>query len=316
MIRRSIFLLLAALMLLSLVAGCTSPSASKRATNQAGKLKVVATTTMIGDVVRNVGGDVIALTVLLPLGSDPHTFQPTPQDVAHLADADIIFLNGIGLEANLQQVLGNVGNQATQVVVSDGITPLKGTAEEAAAQSASAGKLEDDPHVWMDPNQVIVWVKNIERALSKRDPANAALYQRNATQYQQALVELDRWVSTQTSGLPRGNRKLVSDHQELGYFANRYGFEQVGTVISSISTSAEPSAQQLAQLENAIRSSGVKAVFVDRVVNPVQAQRVASDTGAQIVTIYTGSLSDASGPAATYLDFIRYNVSTIVNALK
>jgi manganese/iron transport system substrate-binding protein len=316
MLKRRFFLLPAALLLISLVAGCAAPSTANGTANQAGKLKVVATTTMIGDVVRNVGGDAIALTVLLPVGSDPHTFQPTPQDVARLADADIIFLNGIGLEANLQQVLGNISSQATQVIVSDGITPLKGTGAEGAAQPASSGKLEDDPHVWMDPNQVVFWVKNIESTLSKRDPANAARYQRNAAQYRQALVELDRWVSAQTAELPQANRKLVSDHQELGYFANRYGFEQVGAVIPSVSTSAEPSAQELAQLENAIHSLGVKAVFVDRVVNPVQSQRLASDTGAQIVTIYTGSLSDANGPAATYLDFIRYNVNAIVNALK
>ena len=272
------------------------------------KLKVVATTTLVGDVVRQIGGETLDLTVLLPVGADPHSFQPTPGDLAKVTTAQAIFISGAGLETFVQPLLKNSGSQARLVSVSDGIPLL----EPPISMEHAAG----DPHVWMDPNNVSVWTQNIEKTLVEMQPANASIYQANAQAYRRALTELDQWVRQQVALIPPDNRKLVTDHQVFGYFASRYGFQQVGAVIPGYSSMAEPSAQELAALEEAIRSLSVRAAFVGNTVNPSLAERVAEDTGVPLVMVYTDSLTAPDGPAATYLDFLRYNVNAIVSALK
>ncbi|MGQ9476879.1 MAG: metal ABC transporter solute-binding protein, Zn/Mn family [Candidatus Bipolaricaulia bacterium] len=271
---------------------------------QAGhELKVVATTTIVGDVVRNIGGEAIALTVLLPPGADPHSYEPVPQDLVALAQADLIFINGVGLEARLEPFLREA--RAPVISVSGGLT-LRRLEEEGGF----------DPHVWFDPQNVLVWAENIEKALTAADPANAGGYASNAQAYKLALQGLDAWILEQVAQIPQENRKLVTDHLFLGYFADRYGFEQVGAIFPGFSTLAEPSARELAELEEAILRSGVKAIFVGTTVNPALAERLAADTGVKIVFLYTGSLSEPGGQADTYLKLMEYDVSAIVQALK
>jgi manganese/iron transport system substrate-binding protein len=311
--KKLIFYFLLVLTILSLTACAGSASRPKLSEGAASNsLNVVATTTIVGDVVRSIGGDAIHLVVLLAPGMDPHSFQPTPQDVAKVSDADLIFINGAGLESFMNSLLTSSGDGAKVVAVSDGIQLLNAPEGEIGAQADAAG----DPHVWMDPNNVIVWVDNIERALSEADPANSALYAQNAAQYRQMLVELDQWVSERIAELPASKRTLVTDHQIFGYFAERYGFTQVGTLIPGYSTMAEPSAQELATLETAIGNLNVPAIFVGDTVNPSMAERVSADTNTRLVFVYTGSLTKAGGPASTYPDFIRYDVNAIVDALK
>jgi ABC-type Zn uptake system ZnuABC Zn-binding protein ZnuA len=168
----------------------------------------------------------------------------------------------------------------------------------------------------VDPNNVKIWVENIRAALTAADPAGEEIYRANAQAYLAKLDELDAWVRQQVEQIPPQNRKLVTDHLLFGYFAERYGFEQIGAIIPGYSTAAQPTAQELAAIEDAIREFGVKAVFVGKTINPTLAQRVAEDTGIQLVGLYHGSLSAAGGEAATYLDYIRYNVTQMVNALK
>lgn len=273
----------------------------------AGGLTVVATTTIVADIVKNVGGQNISLNTLLPVGSDPHSFEPTPQDIARVADADLIFINGAGLETFMDRLLENSGTKADVLSVSDGIR-----LREAPAGEGAGG----DPHTWTDPNNVLIWIDNIAAALSQRDPAHQAAYQANAEKYRQELVNLDQWIQQEVAQIPQANRQLVTDHELFGYFADRYGFTQVGTVIPSYSTAAQPSAQDLAALEEAIRNLGVKAIFVGNSVNPSLEERVAADTNIHLVYLYTGSLSGPDGPAGTYLDYTRYNVSAIDQALK
>ena len=269
-----------------------------------GRLQVVATTTIVGDVVRAVGGDAIALTVLLPPGVDPHTFEPTPQDVAAVADAAVVFANGAGLEGFLEPLLQNAGGEARLVFVSEGI----------AYRRLNAGA-SVDPHVWFDPLNVLVWVQNIEEALRTLDPTHAEVYVANAQRYRTALRELDAWIRDQVARVPPERRRLVTDHAVFGYFADRYGFAQVGAIVPGMSSAAEPSAQELAALEDAIRRAGVPAIFVGATVNPNLAQRIAEDVGVRVVFLYTGSLSPPGGPADSYLKLMRYNVSAIVDAL-
>lgn len=291
-----------------LMASCASaPLQAER------KLKLVASTTIVGDVVRQVAGENAELVILIPTGSDPHTFEPRPQDIAALSEADVVFINGLHLEEALDPALeSNV--QGKLVAVSDGIQALPfnaGDEHQAEAEHAAG-----DPHTWMDPDNVAIWVQNIAAALAQVDPQNNDAYQRNAEAYTAELKALDRWIVEQTAQIPAAQRKLVSDHATFGYFAKAYDFEQVGLVVPALSTNAAPSAQELASLEDAIREQSVKAIFVDTTVNPVLSQRVAADTGAQVVFVYTGSLSEAGGKAVSYLDFMRYNVTAIVQALK
>jgi len=283
------------------------------------KLQVVATTSIVADVVQNVGGDLIDLTVLMPPGTDPHTFEPTPQDVVAVANAHVVFVNGAGLEVFLEPLLESAGVRKARVVpVSYGVElrESEGEHEETGAPESGHEHGGFDPHTWFDPHNVMVWVHNIEQALSALDPANARAYAANADAYQARLRDLDVWIREQVAQVPEANRKLVTDHTAFTYLAHRYGFEQAGAVVPGYSTLAAPSAQELAALEGIIRAFGVKAIFVGMTVNPDLARRIAQDTGIRLVFLYTGSLSEPGGPAGDYLSLMRYDVSAIVDALK
>jgi manganese/iron transport system substrate-binding protein len=283
-------------------------------------MQVVATTSILADVVRQVAGERVEVQSLIPPGSDPHSYQLTPRDMAAIAQADLVFMVGAGLEEFLDGVIERTGGNARLVPVSEGIELLEFEHEDEH-EDEDEGEHEDeheegDPHVWFDPNNVIFWVQGIELVLSQMDPLHSAVYAANAEAYIEQLVELDAWVQEQVAVIPVENRLLVTDHLLLGYFAERYGFEQVGAVFPGYSTMAEPSAQEMAALEDTIREMGVKAVFVGNTVNPQVSQRIAEDTGTQLVFFYTDSLTDEDGPASTYLDYIRYNVTVITEALK
>jgi ABC-type Zn uptake system ZnuABC Zn-binding protein ZnuA len=287
------------------------PSLSPVSLGEGEKLKVVATTSIVADVVQNVGGDLIELTMLLPLGTDPHAFDPTPQDAAAVADAHVVFANGAGLEVFLEPLLENAGEDVMVVPVSYGVELLEFKVEQGHHHRGGA-----DPHTWFDPNNVMIGVHNVELALSALDPDNAETYEANAEAYESELGALDAWIQEQVAQVPEENRKLVADHAAFSYFARRYSFEQIGAVFPGYSTLAEPSAQELAKLEDAIREFDVKAVFVGLTINPDLARRVADDTGTRLVFLYTGSLGEAGGPAGDYLAFMKYDVSAIVEALR
>jgi ABC-type Zn uptake system ZnuABC Zn-binding protein ZnuA len=305
--------------LLPLTAAC---SASARQ-GEDGRLKVVASTTIVGDVVRQVGRDRIDLTVLFPAGADPHTFEPRPQDMAALSDARVVVLNGLDLEEALEPALGS-NVKGIIVHASEGIEvrAFEGGEHEGEEHEGEEHEGEEhhheggDPHTWMDPNNVIVWAENIAAALTEVDPANAASYRANADAYVESLRELDGWIRAETGRIPDGRRKLVTDHLVFGYFADEYGLEQTGALVGSFSTNAAPSAQELAALEDRIREQGVPALFVGKTVNPELAEQVARDTGVKLVPVYTGSLTEPGGEADSYIEFMRYNVNAIVEALK
>ena len=301
--------IISSLLLVSLfLASCSS----QPATQDSGKLTVIATTTIVADVVRQVGGDFVEVQTLLPEGTDPHSFDPTPQDIAKVADADIVFANGAGLEAFIEHLLTSADAQDRIVEVSEGIVLLAHSEAEGKDQAQNAG----DPHTWTDPNNVIIWVENIESALSSADPSNAETYAKNAAAYTNQLEEIDAWIREQVAQIPEENRKIVTDHRLLGYYVDEYGLEQVGAIVPGYSSLSEPSAQELAEIEDAIRALNVKAIFVGNTVNPNLAERIAEDTGTELITFYTGSLSAPDGDAATYLDYLRYNTTVFVNALK
>lgn len=280
------------------------------------KLTVVSTTSIVGDIVKRIGGDDIEMNVLTPLGVDPHAFVPTPRNLAQVSDADVVFANGAGLEEFLEPLLESAGATKKAVYVSQGIELLNPASELGDESQLDHDHSGADPHTWTDPNNVVVWVNNIERALSILDPAHADGYQARAKDVEKELLDLDAWVRDQVDEIPPAERLIVTDHFLFAYFAERYGFDQVGAIIPGYSTAAEPSVSELAHLEDAIRDLGVKTVFVGKTVNPALAERVAQDTGTRVILLYTGSLTEPGGDADNYLDYVRYNVSAIINALR
>ncbi len=321
--------------LLGLIAMLTACSATGEGNAESTKVQVVATTTLVGDVVQVVGGDLLNLTVMLPAGSDPHGFNPTPQDVTRAAQADVVFINGLDLEEFMTEMLENAAANMNIVELSAHIEAIPLSEEhdedehneeehadedhaddEHADEETEHEHGEFDPHVWWNPLNVATWADEVAEELARLDPENEAVYQANAAAYRQELMALDEWIKEQVAQIPPENRILVTDHDSLGYFVDTYGFTLVGTVFPGLSTQAEPSAQDLAALTTTIRAYGVPAVFVGTTVSQSLANQVAQETGTKIIPLYTDSLSDEDGPAATYLTFMRSNVATIVGSLK
>ncbi|HPD06479.1 MAG TPA: metal ABC transporter substrate-binding protein [Candidatus Bipolaricaulis sp.] len=269
---------------------------------------VVATTSIVGDVVQEVGGERVALVVLFPPGTDPHTFEPTPQDLVALSRADAVFIAGAGLEEGLARILSSPELQGKVVDLSAGL-PLRALAPDGAHGGT-------DPHVWFDPLLVAEWTRTIESALGRLDPPGKEEFAARAAAYREELAALDRWIQEQVAVLPPARRVLITDHWALGYFADRYGFIEGGAIIPALSTLAEPSARDRAILVDRIRSSGVPAVFVSPEFNPDLASELARDTGVRVVVLFQGSLSAPDGPAPDYLSFMRENVRRIVEALR
>ena len=300
---------------------------------QGESLRVVTTTNIVADVVANIGGEAIELTTLIPIGADPHTYEPTPGDYQVMVDAHVIFLNGVGLEEFMYQTLEQVAIEVPIVSLSDGIElSLFGGGEKSDHQEGEGSEDGEenehgegeahyqaqagaDPHVWFDPFNVIIWAENAAHAMSALDPANADLYEINVLGYAGKLKELDDWIQEQVAQVAPEDRKLVTDHLAFNYFGRRYGFEMVGAVIPAYSIAAQPSAQEIAELVDTIGVLEVKAVFVGMTANPRLAERVAEDTGVELVRLYIGSLSEPDGPAGTYIALMQYDVNAIVQAL-
>ena len=295
---------------------CALP-ASQTSPQGAAQPRVLAAETFLADIAQNVAGDRLTVEVLIPRGVDPHSFEPTPADVRKVADATLLIVNGAGLEAFLQPLLENAGGARTIVEAAAGLSPREGHTGEHPEGEADHAHEEGDPHFWLDPNHVIKYVENIRDGLSTADPAGKDAYAANASAYIARLKELDAWIKEQVAGITEARRLLVTNHESFGYFADRYGFRVIGAVIPSVSTAASPSAQQLAQLADQIKATGAPAVFLELGANPQMAKQVAAETGMQVVTgLLTHSTTAEDGAASGYLGMMRYNVTTIVEALK
>ena len=354
------------------------------------RILVVATTNIVGDIVARIGGERIALSVMLPLGADPHVFQPTPRDARLVADAAVVFANGAGLE---DEFLGDLIRSAEPRLVVDlsAHLPLRrlddahgehdeddehdedgehhDDARRATTTTTSEhhdgddtrrahdddehddddehtttsttthdehdedGEHHDDehdqdehehaghehgefdPHVWMDPTLVAGWTVEIVEVLAEVDPEHEAEYAGRASELVAELDELDEWIMARVEAIPRHRRVIVTDHDALAYFADRYGFQLLDSVVPGVSTASEPSVRHLAELRELIAEYAIPAIFVGTTVNPQLAEAVAADLGIVVVPIYTGSLSEAGGPADSYDRFMRTNVERIVAAL-
>jgi ABC-type Zn uptake system ZnuABC Zn-binding protein ZnuA len=308
-------------------------------TAQDAPLRVVATYSVLGDFVQVVGSDQFELTVLVGLDGDPHVYEPTPQDVVALSEADILFENGLELEPWIDDLYAASGSTTTRIAVSDGIEPLAFEEHdhehehegEEQAQTAEAGEAEheegedhghehgeNDPHTWMSPLNAIVMVENIRAALVAADPANADTYNANAEAYTAQLTELDAYIREQVATIPEANRILITTHELFGYFARDYGFTLTDSALGAVSTeAADPAAGEIAALVEEIRAVGVPAIFVENVGNPELMAQIAQEAGVALAPpLYTHGLGPAGSGAETYLGMMRYNVDVITTALQ
>lgn len=289
------------------------------------KLKVVASFSILSDWLQNVAGDKIELKTLVPAGGDTHSFDPSPDQVADIADADLVFEIGAGFETWLDDVFDSSGTNATRIVVSDGVklrtladadAETHGDAHAGATPSNDQSQGSTDPHIWGNVQNAIIAVNNIADALSAADPDNAATFKENAAGYVAQLQTLDGWVRTEVDKLPQDKRQLVTSHDALGYFTDAYGFTIVGTALGTTTEEAEPSARQISQLVDQIKASGVKAIFAENIENPALMKSIADEAGVTVgPVLYTDALGEPGTDGDTYIKAITYNTNSIVNAL-
>jgi ABC-type Zn uptake system ZnuABC Zn-binding protein ZnuA/ABC-type Mn2+/Zn2+ transport system permease subunit len=297
----------AALIVLALLAaGCASGSAN----GDPEKLDVAATTTQLGDFVRNVGGEAVEVDQILQPNTDPHDYEPRPSDVEGAAGAELVFASGDNLDAWVDQVVSDSGSDAEMVDL--GATVPIRLAGESSGEEAS----EYDPHWWHDPRNSEAAVRRIENALVAADPSHKAAFKRNADAYLAELKALDRGITKCIDSVPAPQRKLVTDHDAFGYFANRYGIEVVGAVIPSQTTQAQASAKDLSELAQTIEAENVKAVFPESSLSPKVAEAIARQTGASTdYTLYGDTLGPDGSSGETYVRMEEANADAVVLGL-
>jgi len=279
-------------------------------------LSVVATTTVLGDITENVACGAANVDTLISPGQDPHAFELSARQAVDLSDADLVVANGLGLEQGFLDVLLEARDTGTRVLfVGDDVDPIAYGGSSDHADEDGVELVTFDPHVWMDPLRMADGARTIGADLATLAPGEAESLCSDA--YAEELEELDTEVVTTLASIPSASRKLVTNHEALGYFAERYDFELVGVVIPSGSTLAEPSANDIVELVDAIERENVRAIFAESTANPNLAETVASETGryVEIVSLYTGSLGDEDSGAATYVELIRTNAERIAGAL-
>jgi ABC-type Zn uptake system ZnuABC Zn-binding protein ZnuA len=296
MTKRSVFLWVLTILSVGILTSCLGSP----------RPDILTTSTILADIARNVAGDQLVTESLVPFGADPHSYQPVPQDTKKVSESKVLIINGADYERSLEPLLANAGDKKTLIEASAGLRRITNPDNDQ----------EVDPHLWLDPSNVIVYVDNIREGLTQFNPDGADLYEANASAYISQLQELDAWINGQVAQIPPQRRVLVTNHDSVEYFAERYGFKVVGTIIDSFSSDAAPSAQQMADLIDRIKLFEVPAIFLDAPDNPTLAQQIAAETGVKVVTdLHLESLTEGA-PARTYIDMMRYNVTKIVEALK
>jgi len=298
---------LALLLRLAVLCMAVAPWGIHAATPAGAKPVAVASISILADFVRAVAGDALVVESLVPVGVDPHTFEPVPSDARLLARAAIVFRNGLGLERRLDKLIGADRKSRPVVTLTEGISSLR-------VQSGSyAGA--PDPHAWMDPTLALQYVTVIERSLSAHFPHLAVSFAANAARYRAELTALDTEISALLAPIPQARRRLVTTHDAFSYFARRYGLTLVAT-IWGISTEAKPSAQEIARIIEAIRSSGVPAVFTETTINPKLMKRIAADANVKLgEPLYGDSVGAPGSGTETYITMMRHNARAIARGL-
>lgn len=265
------------------------------------RLSVVASFSILGDFVRNVGGDLVNVTTLVGPDSDVHVYTPAPADAKRVADAQLVIVNGLGLEGWLPRLAQSSGSKATIVTASAGIAPLK---------LGSAA----DPHAWQSVPNAKIYVADIANALAAADPNDAELFRTQAKAYLEKLEALDREVREAVAKIPAERRKVISTHNAFGYFTAEYGVQFVAP--QGVSTETEPSARDVASIIGQIKAQRIPAVFLENISDDRLIRRIAAETGAKVGgTLISDGLTGEKGPAPTYIDMVRHNIKALTSAL-
>ncbi|MBR9923189.1 MAG: zinc ABC transporter solute-binding protein [Bacteroidetes bacterium] len=268
-------------------------------------LNVVATASIFADMAQNIAGDApLRISSIVPIGGDPHIYEPTPRDARLAAEADLILMNGLTFEGWLKELIQNSGTSATVKLITEGVTPIESTRYENAT----------DPHAWMDAAYGLIYIKNIKDALVTLDPDNAEMFEFNYQVYKQQLEEIHQSIQKQINSIPEKQRVLITSHDAFRYYGNRYGL-QLESVLG-VSTDAEVQTSDIMRLNKIIQENKVPAVFIETTVNPKLLKQLATDNKVAIGgSLYSDSIGGKDSPAPSYLDMLIYNTNVITEAL-
>ncbi len=281
-------------------------------------MPVVASFSILGDLVKVVGGERVAVTTLVGPDEDAHAFEPRPADAKTILASKLMVVNGLHFEPWAEKLAKSAGYKGDTLVASKGLKP-RAMAEEAGhedkGQDAGGHQHEIDPHAWQNPNNVILYVRNIAAGLTQADASGAAAYKANAEAYVKELQTLDASIKTQLAAIPAAKRKVITSHDAFGYFGAQYKMTFLAP--QGVNTDAEPSAKEVAQLIRQIKREKIKAVFVENMNNPKLIEQLSKDAGATVgATLYSDSLSATDKPGSTYLKMMNHNVTQLVAGMR
>ena len=289
-----------------LLASATALALLSSTAYAADKLPVTASFSILGDIVGVVGGDRVTVTTLVGPDEDAHVFEPKPTDVKTILASKLVVSNGLGFEPWAGKLIKSAGYKGEALVAAKGVK---------VRQLKEDGHDATDPHAWQNPNNVVLYARNIAAALSKVDAAGASTYQANAEAYVKELQTLDAWAKEQFAAIPAPKRKVITSHDAFGYFAAQYGITFLAP--RGVNADTEPSAKQVAQLINQIQREKIRAVFVENMSNPKLVAQLSKDAGAKVgATLFADALSGPDKPGATYLQMMRHNVTELVAGMK
>ena len=278
---------------------------------------VTASFSILGDLVRVVGGERVRVTTLVGPDEDAHAFAPKPADARSIVQTRLLVTNGLGFEPWAQKLAKSAGYKGAMLVASQGVKPRLMPEEKGHDPSGHNNHQHDetDPHAWQNPDNVVLYVRNIAAALGKADPAGSAIYQANSTAYVKELQALDAWTQAQFAAIPVAKRKVITSHDAFGYFAAHYQISFLAP--QGVSTDVEPSAKDVAQLIRQIQREKIKAVFVENMSNPKLLAQLARDAGVTVgPALYVDALSAQGGPAGSYLQLMRHNVTQLAAGMR
>jgi zinc/manganese transport system substrate-binding protein len=273
------------------------------------RIPVVASFSILGDLVSTLGGERVAVSTLVGPDEDAHVFEPRPQDLKTVAQARLVVLNGLGFEGWMMRLAQAANFKGETLIAAQGITARK------MADEDHPGHLATDPHAWQNPRNVEVYAQNIVTALARIDPAGADYYRERGTRYIASLKELDDWAAARFATIPAAKRQIITSHDAFGYLGARYGVRLHAA--QGLSTESEPDARGVARLIAQIRQARIKALFVENMSDPKLLERLGRDAGVEPSgRLYADALSTADGPAPTYLAMMRYNVEQLVAGMR
>ena len=285
---------------LLLTASCLAPFAVKAA----GLVRAVASFSILADMLHRIGGERTSVTGIVAPDGDAHGYQPRPADARAVLAADLVVVNGLGLDPWMQRLAQAASFKGVLTIATAGVTPRK-----------LPGSTATDPHAWQDPRNGAVYATAIGAGLAKADPTGADIYRAAAADYAAEILRMDAWIESQFTGISPAARRIITTHDAFGYFAARYGIQFLAA--QGLSTEAEPSAKAIAALVAQIKREKIRAVFVENMTDPRLAQMLARETGAVLGgAVYSDALSKQDGPASTYLDMLRHNTELFVKAMR